>query len=50
MAMENRDKKTAAKLLTAAADKALSAAANSRCVFLYHQPKQPVEVKKFRKF
>lgn len=48
--MENRDKKTAAKALTATADKMLTYAANSKCFFLYHQPKQPEAVKKFRKF
>lgn len=28
----------------------LSSAANSRCAFVYHQPKHPMDVKKFRKF
>lgn len=48
--MENHEKKTTAKTLTAVADKMLSVAANSRCMFLFHQPKQPEAVKKFRKF
>lgn len=48
--MENREKKTTAKALTTVADKMLSVAANSRCMFFYHQPKQPESVKKFRKF
>lgn len=28
----------------------LTLTANSRCVFCYHQPKQPKELKKYRKF
>ncbi|MBQ3783599.1 MAG: cyclic lactone autoinducer peptide [Lachnospiraceae bacterium] len=28
----------------------LSVAANSRCMIIYHQPKQPETLKKFRKF
>jgi len=39
-----------AKVLQSVADKSLSSAANNRCVFYYHQPKQPQDVKKFRKF
>lgn len=39
-----------AKTLRTIADTMLSSTANSRCVFVYHQPKQPSEVKKFRKF
>lgn len=42
--------KMMAKVLTAASDKALSAAANSRCMLIYHQPKQPENLKRFRKF
>lgn len=48
--MENRDKKAVAKVLTTTADKVLTITANSRCVFIFHQPKQPESVKKFRKF
>lgn len=48
--MESLDKKTAAKALAALADKVLSATANSRCVYFFHQPKQPEAVKKYRKF
>lgn len=44
------EKKVMAKALTAMSDKLLSTAANSRCVLIYHQPKQPEELKKFRKF
>jgi hypothetical protein len=42
--------KIVAKLLTATSDKALSAAANSRCMLIYHQPRQPEGLKRFRKF
>lgn len=48
--MENKDKKTMAKILTVVGNKMLSVAANSRCMIIYHQPKQPDELKKFRKF
>lgn len=46
----NNEKTVIAKALKTAADAMLSSTANSRCVFVYHQPKQPYEVKKFRKF
>lgn len=36
--------------LVKASNKMLSVVANSRCVLIYHQPKQPKAVKKFRKF
>lgn len=39
-----------ARVLTAASGKALSAAANSRCMLIYHQPRQPEGLKRFRKF
>lgn len=48
--MERNEKKTTAKALAAAAGKVLSATANSRCVLIFHQPKQPEAVRKFRKF
>lgn len=48
--MEKRNKKMIAKTLVKVADNTLSAAANSRCALIYHQPKQPDAVKKFRKF
>ncbi len=47
---QNKKRNLMAKVLVAASEKALSAAANSRCVLIYHQPKQPEGVKKFRKF
>ncbi|MCI8746490.1 MAG: cyclic lactone autoinducer peptide [Lachnospiraceae bacterium] len=48
--MKNKDKKFIAKTLTAITQNMLSVAANSRCMLIYHQPKQPKELKKFRKF
>ena len=48
--MKKKEKKTVlAKALTSVADGMLSKAANSRCALIYHQPKQPEEVRKFRK-
>ena len=29
---------------------AIREAANSRCAFVFHQPKQPCDLKKYRKF
>lgn len=43
-------KKMFANAMTSVATLAMVVAANSRCVFIYHQPKQPVALKKFRKF
>jgi cyclic lactone autoinducer peptide len=48
--MKNNDNKLIAKVLTSVTNRMLSIAANSRCVSVYHQPKQPDAVKKFRKF
>lgn len=48
--MKRQEKEITAKVLTAVANKALSVAANSRCALIYHQPKQPETLKKFRKF
>lgn len=48
--MKKREKSMMAKTLTAVADSMLTTAANSRCILLYHQPKQPKDVKRFRKF
>lgn len=39
-----------ANALSTVASAMLSSAANSRCTFVYHQPKQPSELKKLRKF
>lgn len=43
-------KKLVARTLTAITNNMLSAAANSRCTLIYHQPKQPQNLKNFRKF
>lgn len=43
-------KKMFANAMTSVATLTMVVAANSRCVFIYHQPKQPVALKKFRKF
>lgn len=48
--MKNRERKIMAKTLTAVTKNVLSTAANSRCMIIYHQPKQPEALKKFRKF
>lgn len=48
--MKNDDKKLAAKVMVTVANRMLSIAANSRCAMIYHQPKQPDALKKFRKF
>ncbi len=47
---EKREKNGVAKVLTSVANNMLSSAANSRCMFIYHQPKQPENMKRFRKF
>lgn len=48
--MKNKDKKMVAKALATVANNMLCVAANSRCMLIYHQPKQPERLKKFRKF
>lgn len=48
--MKKNDKRMIAKVLTTVTNNVLSIAANSRCMIIYHQPKQPDEVKKFRRF
>lgn len=44
------EKKILAGVISSVATAMLTSAANSRCAFVYHQPKQPTELKKFRKF
>lgn len=46
---ENK-KPIVANVLSGIASSMLSSAANSRCAFVYHQPKQPKGVSKFQKF
>lgn len=44
-----RTKKAVATLMEKAARKTLEVAADSRCMYLLHQPKQPESIKKFKK-
>ena len=44
------EKEVLAKALESVAHEILKSSANTRCAFVYHQPKQPSELKKFRKF
>ena len=43
-------KKMFVNAMTSVATFAMVVADNSRCAFIYHQPKQPAELKKIRKF
>ena len=47
---ETQNKSVLARILTSAAVTSLSSAANGRCAYVYHQPKQPETVKRYRKF
>lgn len=47
--MKGTKKSMPAKMLEAIARKSAGAAADSRCMFIYHQPKQPEGLKKFKK-
>ena len=47
--MKKNNKPIIAKALASLAKSTMISAANSKCMFVYHQPKQP-ELKKFRKF
>jgi cyclic lactone autoinducer peptide len=40
---------SAAKLMEKLARKSLEVAAESRCMYIYHQPKMPADLKKFKK-
>lgn len=48
--MSKENNASVAKKLVFIAKFMLSSAANSRCAFVYHQPKQPKDLKNFRKF
>ncbi|MDE7130746.1 MAG: cyclic lactone autoinducer peptide [Lachnospiraceae bacterium] len=48
--MNNKENKVIARALTMVANRILCTAANSRCMIIFHQPKQPESVKNFRKF
>lgn len=47
--MKNHSKNMTAKLMEVAARKSAEMAATSRCVYLFHQPKQPNGIKKTKK-
>ena len=47
--MKNHSKNLAAKLMEVTARKSAEMAANSRCVYLFHQPKQPSGIKTIKK-
>lgn len=47
---KTNEKSILANVLASLAQRSLSAAANSRCVYVFHQPKQPENIKKYRKF
>jgi len=47
---DTRKTNIVAKTLSNMAKTSMKVAANSRCFFVYHQPKQPMELKKFRMF
>lgn len=47
---KKNEKKMFANALSSVAVVMLTSAANSRCAFIYHQPKQPEGLKKFRRF
>lgn len=47
--MKNHSKNVAAKLMEAVARESAKMAVNSRCVYLFHQPKQPFGIKALKK-
>ena len=47
---KKNDKKMFSNALSSVAAVMLTSAANRRCAFIYHQPKQPEGLKKFRRF
>lgn len=46
--MANKENKVIAKVLEKVASKSVKMAADSRCMYIYHQPKQPAGIKEFR--
>ncbi len=50
IAMKNHNKNVVAKLMEVTARKSAEMAANSRCVYLFHQPKQPSGIKTMKKY
>ena len=47
--MKNHSKNVVAKLLLFTSSNSAEMAANSRCVYLFHQPKQPSGIKTIKK-
>lgn len=45
--MTARNGNIVAKVLEKVASKSVKMAADSRCMYIYHQPKQPAGIKKF---
>ena len=46
--MKSHGKNATAKLMETVARKSAEIAADSRCVYLFHQPKQPKEIKRVK--
>lgn len=47
--MKGAGKNISAKVMKAVARKSAQAAANSRCMYIYHQPKQPAGLQRTKK-
>lgn len=47
--MEHSKTKIVAKLMEKAARKSVEMASESRCMYIYHQPKMPANVRSFKK-
>ncbi len=47
--MSKNEKNVAATLMEKIARKSVEVAADSRCVYVLHQPKQPMGIKEFKK-
>lgn len=49
--MKKKSSKSALAIVASSVAKAaISNSANTRCIYVYHQPKQPKEIQKFRRF
>ena len=48
--LKNKLKKTTIDSIKGAAVVASTASANTKCMFIFHQPKKPEQLKKLRKF
>lgn len=45
--MQKKENSIVAKMLERIASKSVKMVANSRCMYIYHQPKQPTGIKEF---